>query len=165
MAGSYPSFEERYDKRERVIFNDAFNRLYWPLDGSFPDAFRVMRTQRSANEVTEPLRQADGTWHEVALLAITEPKVSSIVAKLPMLDEYEGGWVSKHRELCENGEYEPFEDREMNDDGNWEKGSESAYLIRCCGQDRPRNKSGRKVTVLPSEGSDFVTIRDYLESK
>lgn len=165
MAGPYPSYEELWaNSRNSKIFNDAFKRVYWPLDGSFPDSFRVMKTARGAHDEMEPFRHADGAWHEIALLPLTEPKISSIDVTLPMLDEYEGQWVNQHQELCQDGEYIPLEEREEVGDDVWGEDSESEFLVRCCGEDRPRDKRDQKVTVLPSDGRDFVTVHDYLSS-
>ncbi|ATY58714.1 domain containing [Cordyceps militaris] len=53
---------------------------------------------RGALQEMEPLQRENGIWHEIAFLPLTQPKVSSINAYIPMLDEYEGNWVAWHRD-------------------------------------------------------------------
>ncbi|KAF3011652.1 hypothetical protein E8E14_004205 [Neopestalotiopsis sp. 37M] len=54
-------------------------RLFWRLDGDFPAAISVMKTDRAAaNELAPFFEAAGGTWHKIAQLPLTQPKVSSI---------------------------------------------------------------------------------------
>lgn len=57
-------------------------RLFWRLDGDFPAAISVMETDRAANELAPFFEASGGTWHEIAQLPLTQPKVSSIDATL-----------------------------------------------------------------------------------
>lgn len=165
----YPSFEEMRSGRQVVAMSEEFKRLCWPLSGTFPSAQAVMKTMRGAKEAMEPLQDKNGDWHEIASLPVTEPKVSSIKATLGMLDQYEPGWVRRH-ENHEAAEYVAYGDLdddtrpfgEQQEDGTWEADSDTPYLARCCGQDRPVHKRGLSVQVTPAAGEDFVTIRDYV---
>ncbi|KAH8674213.1 hypothetical protein BX600DRAFT_457200 [Xylariales sp. PMI_506] len=48
------------------------------------------------------------------------------------------------------------------EDGDWEADSDTEFLIRCCGDDRPLRKWGLKLTITPSENNHFVTVYDYI---
>lgn len=163
-----PSYEELRSERQRVVFSKDFERLCWPLKGTFPTTLSVMQTMRGALEDMEPLQRRDGTWHEIAFLPLTEPKVSSIKASVRILDQYEPDWVAWHEdhEAAEYVAYGDLDDDtrpfgEQQEDGSWEADSDTEYLARCCGQDRPVHKRGLMVQVKPSAGKDFVTIHDY----
>ncbi|TQS32143.1 hypothetical protein Golomagni_07550 [Golovinomyces magnicellulatus] len=164
----YPSFEEIRSERQPIGMCEDFKRLYWPLSGTFPSAQAVMKTTRGAKEAMESLQDKNGNWHEIAFLPVTEPKVSSIKVILRMLNEYEPDWVSWHEnhQAAEYVEYGDLDDDtrpfgEQREDLTWEADSDTPYLARCCGEDRPIKKNGLSVRVTPTSG-DFVTIRDYV---
>lgn len=181
---TYPSFEELRSNEERVLFSPAAKRLYWPLEGIFPSAISVMRTARSVGEL-DPFFRPDtsgsgsgsGTWHEISSLPLTDPKVSSVEASLRDLDQWESDWLAWHRDHTTpefNAEYVTYgdlsdEDRpyanEPDEDGSWEEDSDTEFLIRCCGDDRPLRKRGLKIKVTPSTGNKFVTVHDYVSGK
>ncbi|KAL7906379.1 hypothetical protein GGI35DRAFT_482544 [Trichoderma velutinum] len=175
----YPSFEELRSNGERVLFSPAAKRLYWPLEGVFPSAISVMRTARSVGELDPPFRpdtrgSESGTWHEISSLPLTDPKVSSVEASLRDLDQWESDWLAWHRDHTApefNAEYTTYgdlsdEDRpyanEPKEDGSWEEDSDTEFLIRCCGDDRPLRKRGLNIKVTPSAGNNFVTMHDYV---
>ncbi|KAM6484615.1 hypothetical protein HDV62DRAFT_404403 [Trichoderma sp. SZMC 28011] len=175
----YPSFEELRRNEQRVLFSPAAKRLYWPLEGVFPSAISVMRTARSVDELDSLLRpdtsgSGSGIWHEISSLSLTDPKVSSVEASLRDLDQWESDWLAWHKDHTApefNAEYITYgdlsdEDRpyanEPNEDGNWEEDSDTEFLIRCCGDDRPLRKRGLKIKVTPSAGNSFVTVHDYV---
>ncbi|OAR01722.1 hypothetical protein LLEC1_02843 [Akanthomyces lecanii] len=178
----YPSYKERRIEEERVILSEATRRLYWPLEGDFPSAISVLKPLdehdrlASKEELDErvPLFQADtSSWHEIALLPLTEPKVSSIEFSMRDLDQWEGNWLSRHRdhadtplaELVTYGdlgdEVRPFR-MDGEEDGNWEEDSDTEFVIKCCGTDRPLGKGWKKIQVTPTAGHNFVSIRDYV---
>ncbi|OAQ97538.1 hypothetical protein LLEC1_03609 [Akanthomyces lecanii] len=164
----YPSFEELRQNKQRVVFSEEFTRLYWPLRGTFPTALSVMKTMRGALQEMEPLQHGDGRWHEIVSIPLTEPKVSSIHALIPMLDEYEGNWVAWH-EYHEAAEYVTNSNLDDNTRPHGEQHEEPletepamGYIVRCCGQDRPEYKDGLTVQVKPAAGEEFVTIYDYV---
>ncbi|KAL6822866.1 hypothetical protein J3E69DRAFT_382000 [Trichoderma sp. SZMC 28015] len=177
----YPSFEELRSNEQRVLFSPAAKRLYWPLEGVFPSAISVMRTARSVGEF-DPFFTPDtngsgsGTWHEISSLPLTDPKVSSAEASLRDLDQWESDWLAWHRDHTApefNVEYTTYgdlsdEDRpyanEPKEDGGWEEDSDTEFLIRCCGDDRPLRKRGLKIKVTPSAGNNFVTVHDYVRA-
>ncbi len=151
---------------QRVVFSEDFKRLCWAFKGTFPTALSIMKTVRGALEDMEPLQRGDGTWHEIVFLPLTEPKVSSINASVPILDQYEPDWVAWHEnhKAAEFVTYGDLDDDirpfgEQQEDGSWEADSDTEYLARCCGQDRPVHKRGLTVQVKSSE---FVTIYDYI---
>lgn len=160
----HPSFEELRSDRQRVVFSEDFKRLFWPLRGTFPTALSVMKTMRGALQEMEPLQRGDGSLHEIAFLPLTLPKLSSINAFVPMLDEYEGNWVAWHKDHAA-AKFIMFGD--LDDEtraGTWQADVDTEYLMRCCGQDRPVHKDGLTVQVKPAAGKEFVTIYDYVSS-
>ena len=181
-APPYPSFNQLRADRARALFSPAARRLYWPLADDYPSVISVMRTSRYDGQL-DPFYQhgqgdsSSGTWHEIASLPLTEPKVSSIEATLRDLDQWESDWVAWHGEHSApefNPEYVMYgdlsdEDRpygnEPNEDGSWEVDSDTEFLVRCCGQDRPLRKRGLKIEVTSSTGNSFVTVRDYVSGK
>jgi hypothetical protein len=52
----------------------------------------------------------------------------------------------------------------MKEDGGWESDSDTEFLVRCCGEDRPLRKAA-KLVVTPSAGNHFVTVQDYVGGK
>lgn len=177
----YRSFEElRKDPNDAVVFSHAAKRLFWPLDGVFPTALSVMKTPRSADDL-EPYYQnspgGGGNWHEIAQLALTEPKVSSVEASACDLEQWESDWIAwhgYHKGEPANPEYVTYGDlsdedrpyaKEAREDGGWEEDSDTEFLIRCCGEDRPLGKRGQKLVVTPGAGGDFVTVHDYVSGE
>jgi hypothetical protein len=171
----YPSYRELRSDSLPVSFSDAAQRLFWPLDGVFPTAISVMKTSRSPDSL-EPYFQPDaggsGTWHEISQLPLTEPKVSSVKASVSDLDHWEEVWLEQHREHTD-AEYVTYGDlsdddrpypSEMKEDGGWESDSDTEFLVRCCGEDRPLRKAA-KLVVTPSAGNHFVTVQDYVSGK
>lgn len=144
----YVPFEEQWSDGQRVLFSEDFERLCWPLGGLFPTALSVMKTMHGALQEMEPLQQ-NGIWREIAFLPLTQLKVSSINAYIPMLDEYEGNWVVWHRDH-ETAEYVAnwnLDDYtwlygKQEEDCTLEMGSFIGYIASCCGQDRPEYKAG-----------------------
>jgi hypothetical protein len=135
-----------------------------------------MKTPKSANDL-EPYFQPDvegggsGAWHEISQLSLTEPKVSSIEARVRDLEQWEFDWIEWHfdHEAEEsNPEYVTYGD--LNDE-NWPdakkmmRDSDTEFLVKCCGDDRPFGKRGIKLLVTPSAGNHFVTVHDYISGK
>lgn len=176
----YRSFKElRDDPNVAIVFSQAAKRLFWPLDGVFPTTISVMKTPRSANDLEPYFQQTleGGIWHEIAQQPLTEPKVSSIEASVYDLEQWESDWVEWHGhhegELADpefvtygdlQDEDRPFA-KEQKEDGSWEEDSDTEFLIRCCGQDRPLRKRGQKLLVTPAAGSHFVTVHDYVSGE
>ncbi|KAH7014558.1 uncharacterized protein B0I36DRAFT_338889 [Microdochium trichocladiopsis] len=173
-------------------------RLFWHFRGDFPECVSVARVKWVEEDVepfftpAEEGQQGDdpsvpdgdaggGTWHEIAHLPLTEPKVSSINASSLDLEMLECNWVWTHREFhddnCESddGGWVRYGDLGSNsavDPSIWETGApdyictdDTKCLIRCsCGEDRPVGKSELKITEVPSPGNDFVTVKDYIST-
>lgn len=177
---TYRSFKDlRGDPTVAVFFSPAAKRLFWPLDGVFPTALSVMKTPRSADDL-EPYFQhtpGGGTWHEIAQMPLTEPKVSSVEASACDLEQWEPDWAAwhgHHEGEMADPEYVTYGDlsdedrpyaKEPREDGSWEEDSDTEFLVRCCGQDRPLRKRGRKLVVTPAAGGDFVTVHDYVSGE
>ncbi|TQV90078.1 LysM domain-containing protein [Cordyceps javanica] len=143
----YPSFEGLRQNKQRVVFSEDFSRLYWPLRGTFPTALSVMKTMRGALQEMEPLQHEDGSWHEIASIPLTEPKVSSINAFIPLLDDYEGNWVAWH-EHHEAAEYVKNSNLGARHEYPFETDPAMGYLVKCCGQDRPEYKDSLTIQYI-----------------
>ncbi|PQE09087.1 domain containing protein [Rutstroemia sp. NJR-2017a BVV2] len=175
----YRSYNELQRARIYVEFSPVAKRLFWRYEGVFPTAISVMKPPLSRDDL-EPYFQPDtegggsGTWHEISQLSLTEPKVSSIEALAYVLYKWESDWIEWHKDHAGdefNPEYVTYgdlsdEDRpyaeNSKEDGNWEDDSETKFLVKCCGQDRPLRKKGIKLLVAPSAGNRFVTVHDYI---
>ncbi|KAI3316934.1 hypothetical protein HD806DRAFT_516384 [Xylariaceae sp. AK1471] len=92
------------------------NRLFWPLEGAFPEAISVMKHPRGSKEDLDPFFRTaitaggddnnndDGSnsssgsvpWHECASEPVTDLKVSSIEVSARELDQWEFDWVAWH---------------------------------------------------------------------
>ncbi|KAI7775117.1 LysM domain-containing protein [Diaporthe eres] len=154
----YRSFNElQYNPTVGVYFSPAAKRLFWPLDGVFPTALSVMKTPRSADDLEPYFQQTPGggICHEIAQLPMTKPKVLSIEVSIYDLEQWEWNWV--------NDEDRPYA-AEAKEDGSWEDSSDTEFLIRCCGEDRPLRKRGQKLVVTPAASGYFVTVHDYVSA-
>ncbi|EGO56024.1 hypothetical protein NEUTE1DRAFT_148386 [Neurospora tetrasperma FGSC 2508] len=176
----YPSFKELEYEEVRVFLSPATERLFWELDGVFPTAISVMKDERGTKDDLEPFFRPDtGTWHEISQLPVTEPKVSSLEASVYDLDQLEYDWLRWHEDHDApqfGQEYVTYGDldddirpyaKEPKEDGSWEEDSDTEFLVKCCGEDRPLRKSGLKLVVTASQsaGSEsFVTIRDFVSA-
>lgn len=179
---SYRSYKELRGDHVHVLFSPTTKRLFWPLDGVSPTAISVMKTPCSPDDL-EPYFQLDtrgsggGTWHEISQLPLTEPKVSSVEVSVYELDQWEFDWMEWHRDHA-GGEFDPEyvtygdlsdEDRpyanDQKEDGSWEEDSDTEFLVKCCGEDRPLRKRGIKLVVTHSAGNRFVTVHDYVSGK
>jgi len=166
----YPSWSEIQSAGEHVDYCKEFRRLHWPLEGEYPAAIFVAAENKMATDLEPFYNPTTGEWHEIADLPLTIPiKISSIKADIRQLEAYEHDWVELHSQHP-NAEFVTYGDldadtrpyaREMTEDGSWEEDSDTDYLIRCCGEERPVNTRAT-LTVVPSDGRDCVTIRDYV---
>ena len=177
----YRSFKELRDDDVHVLFSPAAKRLYWPFDGVFPTAISVMKTPQTADDhepFFRPGTEAGGSsniWHEISQLPLTEPKCSSIEASVYDLEWWESDWLEFHRGHSQTAEYVIYGDlsdedrpypKDFKEDGTWEDDdSDTEFLIRCCGEQRPHRKRDIKLVVIPSSGSDFITVHDYVSGE
>ncbi|KAE9372959.1 hypothetical protein N431DRAFT_467181 [Stipitochalara longipes BDJ] len=167
----YPSYKELRNNRVPINSTDAVKRLFWRFDDVFPAAISVMKTPSSPYSL-EPYFQAEsGAWHEISQFPLTENKVSSIEVSVWELEQWRRCWLEQHGGHS-NGEYVTYGDlsdderpypSEMNEEGGWDSDSDTPYLVRCCGEDRPRNETA-KIVVTPSQGNHFVTVQDYVSA-
>lgn len=136
-----------------------------------------MKDLRNANDMVSCFRpdtgdNGTGTWHEVSQLPISELK--SRPSKLPSTNSTNGnltGWRGMSgmkapefgRERVTYGDLDDdirhYADEPV-EDGVWETDSDTEFVIRCCGDDRPLRKRGQKLEIKPSES--FVTVKDYV---
>lgn len=139
-----------------------------------------MKMPRSANDLKPYFQQppsGGGIWHEIAQVPLTEPKVSSVEVSVYDLEQWESHWVAwhgHHEGEPANPEYvtcgelsdddRPYA-KEQKEDGSWEEDSDTEFLVRCCGQDRPLRKRGRKLMITPATGCHFVTVHDYVSGE
>jgi hypothetical protein len=106
-------------------------------------------------------------------LPLTEPKVSAVEASVYDIDQWESDWMGWHRDHV-GGEYITYgdlgdEDRpyasDAKEDGSWEEDSDTGFLVKCCGEDRPLRMGGVRLVVTPAAGNHFVTVHDYVSGK
>lgn len=148
---------------QTVSFTDAYKRLYWPLSGTFPSALSVMKSNKGGLDPKEALQNTDGTWHEIALEPLTNPKVSSIEACTNALDQFDVDWAAYHKHHA-SAQYIPYGDASR-PDVDWECTCEGRYLTECCGQERPLPPAKRSLSVPVVAKGEYVTIRDYVSGK
>lgn len=75
--------------------------------------------------------------------------------------EFDPEYVT-YRDLSD--EDRPFAN-DPKEDGSWEEDSDTEFLVKCCGEDRPLRKRGIKLVVTHSAGNRFVTVHDYVSGK
>ncbi|KAI1810626.1 hypothetical protein GGS20DRAFT_166769 [Poronia punctata] len=111
-APPYPSYREVLSERIPITFNASMDRLFWPLEGAFPEAIFVMKHPKGSKEDPDPFYRStitaggdgnsddgssvSGPWHECASEPATDPKVSSIEVAARELDQWESDWVAWH---------------------------------------------------------------------
>ena len=107
-------------------------------------------------------------------MPLTEPKCSSVVAYFDEVYSWESNWLEFHERHTMNAEYIAYRDlsdedrpfpNKLTEDGSWDDDSDTEFLIRCCGEDRPLRTRSLNILVTPSTGSNFVTVYDYVSSK
>lgn len=162
----YPSYEALLEAQQWVRpAPNSGQLLFWTLKGPWTSAISVMPGPSSPAGPLEPYYNQDNkSWHPISHLSITEPKVSSITARVYQMDEWDAMWCEEHEEHAD-----PDDDEGGNDDVEWtaevsDDGTTERELIKCCGEVRPRER-GLSVTVKPSRAGDdaFVTVHDFLE--
>lgn len=121
----------------------------------------------STPDTREPYySQTTGTWHPVAQLPISEPKVSWITVRVYELEEWEDAWYEAHWGHAEGGEGVEWASSEHNDEdedyGMRDEHTE-VQLLKCCGIAWPRGKNVSLVVKPAVDGEEeFVTVHDYL---
>ena len=177
----YHTYKQLRSDGVHVVLSPGAQRLFWSLEGVFPAAISVMDTANSPESLRSFLQQdvvnndIDGdTWHEIWHLPLTEPKISSVEVSVYDLEHWEEAWMNWHRGHDEKyAEYVTYgelsdEDRpypaEMREEGGWESDSDTDFLVKCCGEDRPLRKAV-KLVVTHSTANDHVTIHDYLSGE
>ncbi|KAK3938521.1 hypothetical protein QBC46DRAFT_389865 [Diplogelasinospora grovesii] len=180
----YPTYEALRAARQWVRPAPTSGQLlFWPLDGPLDTAISVMSSPSNPDAREPYYNQSTGTWHPVAKLPITEPKVSSITVHVSELQDWEETWCDAHWDHSDPDAPDAFEgvewgtlrnvneDDERDDDGAEDgddegEGEGKPQLLRCCGMARPRGKDA-SVVVKPArtdgeEDGGFVTVHDYL---
>ncbi|KAH9216064.1 hypothetical protein DL95DRAFT_388074 [Leptodontidium sp. 2 PMI_412] len=158
----FPSFEELKSAQTIIWKSPAGFRLFWSLDGPFPETISVMQDRHNPTSLTPYF--SNGAWHPIAQEPISVPKISSITVGVDELDGWEDAWEDCHEAHGEMGDgqegrwYGDLEDYEY-DPQDEDRGNR---LLGCCGEPRPRNKKVR-IVVRPASGT-FVTVHDYLST-
>ncbi|EAA30161.2 hypothetical protein GE21DRAFT_5408 [Neurospora crassa] len=183
---SYEELESPY-LPPHVSLSPEVDRLVWEFKGTFPSAISVMSNDSGAQGHLEPFfKPADatddqnpentstGTYHPIALLPMTDPPASLMTVASVDLDSWEKNWVESHEWHSQvHGEFVTYgdldddirpwlDDPKEEDPYNWEADSDTEFLIKCCGEDRPVRTWGRRLKVTPGGAGGFVTIRDYI---
>ena len=109
---------------------------------------------------------------------LTEPKVSSVEASIRDLDQWESEWLAWHsNHVIDDSNPEHVTHGDLNNEdwpyvteqkgnGGWEEGSDTEFLVKCCGEDKPLRKRGIKLVATSYTGNDhFVMVHDYVSGK
>lgn len=162
-----PTYDVYREAHQPIGLSPDAKRLKWALEGPLHSAVEVMHSMKYVPEIpTEPYGEQTGlttTWHSISQSPLTDPKVSSVIVHIEIVEDWEYQWLEHHR-FChdpeENGEdpdeflfgnlpdYDPDSDEE-----------DEVHLLRCCRADRPRKKGE---TLLVKATGAFLTIHDYL---
>lgn len=156
----YRSFEELRSARMFVSKSDAAFRLFWSLDGPFPEAISVMKDRHSPLSLTPYF--SDGTFHPISQESISAPKISSVIVSVLELDTWEDSWETIHDKHDDGGLPERWFGTLDDYDPEMDIGEDDQFLLGCCGEPRPIGKEFR-VVVRPASG-DFVTVHDYIST-
>ncbi|KAH9845618.1 hypothetical protein Tdes44962_MAKER06453 [Teratosphaeria destructans] len=166
----YPSYEVLLATQQWVRpSRDSGQLLFWTLDGPLTSAISVMPSPSTPEGPLEPYYdQARATWHPIAHLPITEPKVSSISVRVYQLDEWITVWCEEHEHHSDLDDAADIGDDEV----EWttvttEDETPQRELIKCCGTYRPGSNSSFGIVVKPSnmaQDAGFVTVHDVLET-
>ncbi|KAI1778392.1 hypothetical protein F4818DRAFT_405927 [Hypoxylon cercidicola] len=174
-----PSYNELRAARNPPSLSPELNRVFWSLDGPFPESIWIMESCGNTDSLEPYLQGDDGkqSWHPAAQAPLTEPKVSSVTVYVSDMEDWENDWLEFHRDHSERcagneqycdgelsvvyGELPDYNEEEDEEEDEDEEG-EPGHLLMCCTSPRPRGKTGGMV-VKPTTG-DFVTVHDYLST-
>jgi hypothetical protein len=167
------SYEAIHRAQEPVWLSPDAKRVVWSLnsdiatsihisDGKNPESLEPYFSKATADDHA-------GTWHPASKSPLTEPKISSVVVKVSLLEDWENDWLDWHRghvELDVENEDESMVRIGELPDFDPEKDEEGPkHLLRCCESERPR---GKDVTIEVKAGlhseEDFTTIHDYVST-
>jgi hypothetical protein len=162
-----PAYEVYRKAGQPIGLSSDAKRLKWALDGPLHSAVEVMRGMKyEPNIPTEPYGDQTASttiWHPISQSPLTDPKVSSVIVHIEIVEDWEYQWLEFHRSCHdpdENGEDDDeflFGDLPDYDADSDEE--DEVHLLRCCRADRPRKKGQ---TLLVKATSEFLTIHDYL---
>ncbi|KAI4640981.1 uncharacterized protein J4E78_010457 [Alternaria triticimaculans] len=162
-----PAYEVYREAQQPIGLSLDAQRLKWALDGPLNRAIEVMQAiNYDPNIATEPYcdkTASNTTWHPVSQSPLTEPKTSSVIVHIDILEDWEFQWLEMHR-FChdpeDNGEDpDEFLFGELQDYDSDSDEVEEPHLLRCCRADRPRKKGE---TLLVKASGAFLTIHDYV---
>lgn len=174
---------------------DALSRLFWTFNGPLKTAIGVFETDEKGNDkgICVPYsNETDGTPHPISKMAVTRPRVSSIMVRLAVLGGWEESWEELHWEHWDNDAPEEEQLKETQDgrgvksvfpeghlypewgvasygytkdDGDADDDLENIGVIACCGIPRPIDKDAT-IVVVPAnkDGPDggYVTVHDFV---
>lgn len=175
-AAQLPTFEALRSAHQPARLTDAFLRLLWTLQGPLSTSIMVMAEKQNPDTPREAyFRQtlAGTTWHPVADEALTQPPVSSITVGVYHLDMWADDWEEHHRHAepggagCVFGPVDGQEQEQESGGGGRDEGDDDddeQILLRCCGEDRPKDHVPLVVTAPPSSGRQHVTVHDYVSA-
>ncbi|KAI6088035.1 hypothetical protein F4821DRAFT_235138 [Hypoxylon rubiginosum] len=161
----HPSYEIL--RAERPVFlSPAAKHIFWTLNGSLSTQVFILSEAFNVDSQQTPFLQetSEGAvWHASSSAPFTEPSVSSITVTVDELDRWEDEWLEYNRGVVPGVEgavfgplpnYDPEKDEEEEEGGR-------GHLLEAFGIVRPRRKE-EVIHIKPAEGSEFVTIRDYV---
>ncbi|KAL2074089.1 hypothetical protein VTL71DRAFT_7867 [Oculimacula yallundae] len=163
--GPISSFEELETARIWAVISPPVYRLFWPLEGAFPEAISVMQDEPSPSLTPY---YVNGVYHSISSEPVSEPKISSVTVRIQSFSNWEDAWDDYHerhegmegrlRGPLEPHEYDP---EDIDPEDAWDR---AHRLLACCGGDpRPRDRESVSITVVPAAGA-FVTVHDYVST-
>lgn len=151
----YPSYAS-FRRRETVPFPSiAILRLIWPLDGPL-SSLQVMNEACDPDTTLEPYfsETPSGTQiHPIASMPVTRHKISSVSVHLTMLRRWAEDWEAVHQHAEEGMTGCIF--------GEAEDGETDPPLLRCCGEERPRDTLA---LLIRASEKPYLTVHDYVSA-
>ncbi|KAF9775714.1 hypothetical protein IL306_006174 [Fusarium sp. DS 682] len=151
MPKQFPSFEERRSNEEFPRMTDATQRLLWYIEGLLETNLVVTDQAVVRGGPREPYAQKvpeDVRRHPISEEPLMTPKISSITVHISELRDLPGDWEEYHRHAHPDYDFCVFE-------GN----IDDSILIRCCGEDHPKE---HEPLLVKASSKPYVTVHDYV---
>jgi hypothetical protein len=128
-------------KNVRVAPNSG-QLLFWRLESPLTRAISVMSNPQSPDSLEPYYNLNTHTWHPIAKLSISEPKVFSITVRVDTLEDWKDVWYDLHMECrarMENTKHRKWIGEE---------------LVYCCGVDAPTKEKVSLVVKPAGKGEE-----------
>lgn len=96
-----PAYKIYYKAHHAIGPTDNAKRLKWVLEGPLHSAVEVMQKVKYEPHVpTEKYGEhttSTTIWHPISKSPLTEPKVSSVIVHIHIVEDWEDQWLEFHR--------------------------------------------------------------------